>query len=76
MAEYEITISAIDFDFSTSIEDVPASARSDLVSKVLGTTWTMAVEADENLAGPLCQKISNVTGRLVRDVRYTAKKVG
>jgi hypothetical protein len=76
MAEYEVAISRIDFDFSTRVKAISAEEQADLVAHVLGRTWFLGVEADETLTGPLCQHISNATGCLVRDVKYTAKKVG
>jgi hypothetical protein len=75
MARYEVAVSKIDFDFSTSINEIPPNQQSGLVSHVLGRTWTLAVDAEEKLTGPLCQQISNETGCLVRDVKYTARKL-
>ncbi len=75
MARYEVAISKIDFDFSTSINEISSIEQSGLVSDVLGKKWTLAVDAEENLTGPLCQQISNETGCLVRDVRYTTRKL-
>jgi hypothetical protein len=76
MAEYEVTISAIDFDFSTNRNEISAKEQSDFVSDVLERKWILAVEADEDLTGPLCQQVSNATGCLVRDVKFTAKSLG
>ena len=75
MAQYEIVVSGIDFDFFTHIDEIPPDGQSKLVSYVLGKRWILAVEAEEKLTGPLCQQISNETGCLVRDVKFTAKKL-
>jgi len=76
MAEYEVTISAIDFDFTTNTNETSAKEQSDLVSNVLARRWILEVEADEDLTGPLCQQVSNATGCLVCNVKFTAKSLG
>jgi len=75
MPDYEVVVSEIDFDFSTNISEICFEDQSNIVSEIIDRTWILAVDADENLTGPLCQKISNATGCLVRDVSFTAKLV-
>lgn len=75
MAKYEVVVSEIDLDFSTNINEVFVEDQSDLISSVIGKKWILGVEAEKNLIGPLCQKISNETGCLVRDIKFTAKIV-
>jgi hypothetical protein len=76
VAQYEVAVSKIEFDFSTNLNEISSKQRSDLISHVLSRKWILGVEAEKTLTGPSCQKISNETGCLVRDVKYTATKVG
>lgn len=75
MARYEVSVTQIDFEFSTHLKAIASDEQSELVSQVLGRTWILGVDAEENLTGPLCQQISNETGCLVRDVKFTATKL-
>ncbi len=76
MAKDEVAISEIDFDFTTSRNEISAEEQSDLLSSVLRRKWILVVAAETDLSGPLCQQISTETGCLVRDVTFTSQVVG